>query len=314
MKIIHTIEELKAIKEPLVCAMGTFDGLHKGHQYVIGEAVACAEAEKASSMVITFDKHPRSVLDDQMQVPLVMTGEERLQRLEELHVDYILVFPMTKSFLNISAEEFMKDLMDGTMVRHIFVGENFTFGKFGKGTPRLLAQYGETKSVHVHALPLLALHNDATKIISSTRIREAIRDGKMERANAMLGHPYSIWSVVQHGDKRGRLLGFPTANCFVPDELVYPRDGVYVTRVYVQGQWYYGIGNVGNNPTFKNQTHRVEIHIFDFDDDIYDQDIYIEFLFYLRDEIKFNHIDDLVQQIKEDTTRAKQYIKECSKY
>lgn len=208
----------------------------------------------------------------------------------------------------------MADLLDETAIRHIFVGENFTFGQFGKGTPHLLAQYGKSKGVHIHALPLVEMGDDDHTIVSSTVIRQAIIDGKMAKANTMLGRPFSFWSVVQHGDKRGRLLGYPTANCVAPDELVHPHDGVYVMRVCVHNQWYYGIGNVGNNPTFENQKHRVEIHIFDFDDDIYDQDIYVQFLYFLRDEIKFNSIDALVQQMDEDTMRAKQYIKDLAMF
>ena len=303
MKQIHSFDELRQIKDTKVYALGTFDGIHRGHQRVIRKAVEEAAPVNGVSIIITFENHPLTILHPE-RVPKRLIQEDIMNTvIESLQVDYILRLPMTEALLNMSADEFLDALCKDTNVEAIVVGENFTFGAKGLGNPEYMKQILADKAIQVLVQPLLPCDELSTPI-SSTEIRKAIREGRLEDATHWLGRPFQFKGTVIKGDQRGRTLGFPTLNLLLPNEMATPPDGVYANRVYIDGIWYDGVGNVGDNPTFKNQYHRCEVHVFDFDQDIYGKEVIVQFISYLRGEVKFNNLQDLIDQMKVDEEQA----------
>ena len=303
MKQIHSFDELRQIKDTKVYALGTFDGIHRGHQRVIRKAVEEAASVNGVSIIITFEHHPLTILLPE-RVPKRLIQEDLLNTvIESLQVDYILRLPMTEALLNMRADEFLDALCKDTNVEAIVVGENFTFGAKGLGNPEYMKQVLADKAIQVLVQPLLPCDGLSTPI-SSTEIRKAIREGRLEDATHWLGRPFQFKGTVIKGDQRGRTLGFPTLNLLLPNEMATPPDGVYANRVCIDGIWYDGVGNVGDNPTFKNQYHRCEVHVFDFDQDIYGKEVIVQFISYLRGEVKFNNFQDLIDQMKVDEEQA----------
>ena len=303
MKQIHSFDELRQIKDTKVYALGTFDGIHRGHQRVIRKAVEEAASVNGVSIIITFEHHPLTILHPE-RVPKRLIQEDLLNTvIESLQVDYILRLPMTEALLNMRADEFLDALCKDTNVEAIVVGENFTFGAKGLGNPEYMKQVLADKGIQVLVEPLLPCDGLSTPI-SSTEIRKAIREGRLEDATHWLGRPFQFKGTVIKGDQRGRTLGFPTLNLLLPNEMATPPDGVYANRVCIDGIWDDGGGNVGDNPTFKNQYHRCEVHVFDFDQDIYGKEVIVQFISYLRGEVKFNNLQDLIDQMKVDEEQA----------
>ena len=303
MKQIHSFDELRQIKDTKVYALGTFDGIHRGHQRVIRKAVEEAASVNGVSIIITFEHHPLTILHPE-RVPKRLIQEDLLNTvIESLQVDYILRLPMTEALLNMRADEFLDALCKDTNVEAIVVGENFTFGAKGLGNPEYMKHVLADKAIQVLVQPLLPCDGLSTPI-SSTEIRKAIREGRLEDATHWLGRPFQFKGTVIKGDQRGRTLGFPTLNLLLTNEMATPPDGVYANRVCIDGIWYDGVGNVGDNPTFKNQYHRCEVHVFDFDQDIYGKEVIVQFISYLRGEVKFNNLQDLIDQMKVDEEQA----------
>ena len=303
MKQIHSFDELRQIKDTKVYALGTFDGIHRGHQRVIRKAVEEAASVNGVSIIITFEDHPLTILHPE-RVPKRLIQEDIMNAvIESLQVDYILRLPMTEALLNMRADEFLDALCKDTNVEAIVVGENFTFGAKGLGNPEYMKQVLADKAILVLVQPLLPCDELSTPI-SSTEIRKAIREGRLEDATHWLGRPFQFKGTVIKGDQRGRTLGFPTLNLLLPNEMATPPDGVYANRVCIDDIWYDGVGNVGDNPTFKNQYHRCEVHVFDFDQDIYGKEVIVQFISYLRGEVKFNNLQDLIDQMKVDEEQA----------
>ena len=310
MKVIHSFEELQAIEETMTYALGNFDGLHRGHQSIIDEAVKQAHSQGGVSLVITFDGHPLTLLAPG-KAPKCITGQEDwCQLLEQSGVDSVLALTVTREVLSMPAPDFVKAITAHNKVQAIVVGKNFTFGAKGAGNPDLLAELLRGTSVQVLVKDLL--QDKGEKTISSTAIRQAIQQGHMEEAEAMLGRPFQFKGQVILGDQRGRTLGFPTMNFRLPDWLVVPPDGVYVNRVCIGGQWYGGVGNVGDNPTFTNQYHRCEVHVFDFNQDVYGQEVTVQFLHYIRGEVKFDSLDALMEQMNQDEEEARRILEDRS--
>lgn len=309
MKVINSFAQLSKIQENIVVALGTFDGLHCGHLAVINNMLDKAHETGCKSMVITFDRHPKAIVDPSRIPAKLMTADDQITRFSSLDIDYLFIIEGTKEFFDISAEEFIANLL-ASNINNIFVGENFTFGKYAKGNAQMLKDITAAKNVQANIVELSYIDEAKTKPISSTLIRQAIKDGDVELANKLLGYHYGFIETVVLGDQRGRTLGFPTANFIIDKSLACPKDGVYVNRVCIDGNWYNGVGNVGDNPTFDNQTHRVEIHIFDFDEDIYGKEVKVEFLKEIRDEVKFNSLDALISQMEKDKRTACEYLRQ----
>lgn len=301
MVVIQSLEELSSYSR-LICALGTFDGIHLGHQLLIRQAVQMAKEEEALSVVVSFDCHPWQVLFPEREVTLLSEEKSKKEYLAELGVDVLLALPGTKELFSMEAEVFLQKLLGAHNVAHVFVGENYSFGKGGKGRVSLLEERGAAYGTTVHVETLASIGNGYH--ISSTYIRECLKNGEIEKANESLGRPFGFYDVVRHGDERGRLLGFPTVNFWFPPYVVKPKDGVYINRVRVGDAWYRGIGNIGDNPTFLDQRHRLEVHLLDFSGDLYDQELYIEFLHFLREELTFSSVEDLKVQMKRDEQQA----------
>ncbi|SUP40448.1 riboflavin biosynthesis protein RibF [Veillonella criceti] len=307
MKILTSFAELQQLKTNIVYALGTFDGLHRGHQSVIQRAVAEAKAVKACTVVVTFDNHPLHILNPERCPTMLLQPVLKGEILKSLGVDYALRLPMTKDLLAMPAEAFISALTEYNDVKAFVVGQNFTFGAGGKGTPDLIQQLLAAKGIVVHALSL-AQCQEMKEHVSSTLIREAVREGDLSLTYTLLGRPYMFRGTVIEGDRRGRTLGFPTLNFLFPKELTLPPDGVYVNRVLLDGQWYEGVGNLGDNPTFENQYHRFEVHLFGFDKMVYGHEATVEFWQLLRPEQRFNSLEDLIKQMKVDEQRAKDFF------
>lgn len=308
MKLLYSFDELHQIQEKKVYALGTFDGIHKGHQSVIKEAVQEAKASNAVTIIITFERHPLSILNPERLPKTLLAPAMMDEILDEMNVDYILRFPMTQDFLNIDASVFLDNLCKEQDIQAIVVGENFTFGVQGKGTPIFIKESLSNTNIQVIIKPLMTCDGHE-KAVSSTMIRQAVKEGRMEDATNMLGRPFQFVGTVIKGDQRGRILGFPTLNFRLPNEMAIPPDGVFVNRVRIDGKWYGGVGNIGDNPTFKNQYHRCEVHVFDFNQDVYGKEVLVQFISYLRGEVKFDNLDALIAQMKLDEAKALSILK-----
>ncbi len=308
MKIFTSFEELKKAQLNIVYALGTFDGLHRGHQTVISRAVEEGKKYQAKTVVVTFDAHPLSILRPELEPPALLQKTDKKAVLESWDVDCSLVLHMDQKLLSLPASDFIQSLLSAGQVKAIVTGENFTFGAKGVGTPTTIKEW--TKDTDIKVITLDLMESEIIECaVSSTSIRKAIKEGNIEVANKLLGRPYSFTGEVILGDQRGRTLGYPTLNFLFPKEMALPPDGVYVNLVYIDGKRYSGVGNMGDNPTFANQYHRFEVHVFDFDEMIYGKEVRVEFLHFLRKEVKFNTLDALIKQMDIDGTNAKEYIK-----
>ena len=295
MKQLHSFDELRQIKDSKVYALGTFDGIHRGHQRVIQKAVEEAASVNGVSIIITFEHHPLTILHPE-RVPKRVIQEEVMDTvLDDLNVDYILRLPMNEELLQMSADEFLDALCTDMNVQAIVIGKNFTFGAKGLGNPTYMKQALADKHIQVLVQPLLPCDGLSTPF-SSTEIRKAIREGRLEDATHWLGRPFQFKGTVIKGDQRGRTLGFPTLNLLLPNEMATPPDGVYANRVWIDGIWYDGVGNIGDNPTFKNQYQRCEVHLFNFDK-IYMEKQFLYNLFPILEE-KLNLITYKILLIK----------------
>lgn len=309
MVILHSFEELHRIQQHMVLALGTFDGLHKGHRAIIERGKEMCKNSDAALVIVTFDRHPFTVLRPTKVPPQLYQIEKKYELLASLGVEYILELPMNQTLLSMKAEEFMHQIIEENEVVGIVIGSNFSFGKDGTGDPNLIRSLYPT--IDVVRMPLIRYPSiDAP--ISSTVIRKAIERGDIGVANELLDRVYSFRGTVIKGDQRGRVLGFPTLNFLFPKDMARPPDGVYVNRVCIGNRWFGGVGNMGDNPTFENQYHRFEVHIFDFNEDVYGQVVEVQFLQFLRSEVRFDNLEALITQMKKDEEQARLYLKRCS--
>lgn len=310
MKILTSFSELNTLNKDIVFALGTFDGIHVGHQTVIRKAVEEAKAKDAYAIVVTFDKHPLHIINPEKEPKALLQQPSKAVVFESLLVDYVLMLPMSKELIKMSAQDFVGNLTDNGRVVGLVMGENFTFGAGGKGNPNVLkdlVKKSKSPLAKVHELQL-AHCEKLPNHVSSTLIRQLIGKGDFPTANTLLGRPFTFTGTVIKGDQRGRTLGFPTLNFLYPDELVLPPDGVYVNRVFLDGQWYDGVGNLGDNPTFTNQYHRFEVHLFDFDRNVYGFEATIQFYALIRGEQRFESLDALISQMKIDEQKAREFL------
>ncbi|CAH2713242.1 Bifunctional riboflavin kinase/FMN adenylyltransferase [Neobacillus rhizosphaerae] len=293
---------------PLSMALGYFDGVHRGHQQVIIEAKRQAETRGLSSAVMTFDPHPSVVLGkNQMHVQYITPLEEKINIIEELGVDFLFIIHFTEEFANLLPQEFIDQFVISLNVKHAVAGFDFTYGRMGKGTMETLPFHSRDKFTY-SVVPKFTQDDEK---VSSTRIRNLLRNGRTDELSTLLGRRYTTSGVVIHGDKRGRTIGFPTANVDINDEYIIPPLGVYAVRMKVNNDWHYGVCNVGFKPTFNKEALKqsVEVHLFDFDREIYGNEVVIEWHLYLRREQKFPGIEELVIQIENDKQNAILYFK-----
>lgn len=293
---------------PYSLALGFFDGVHRGHQKVILAAKEVADRTNTKLAVMTFDPHPSLVLGGRKDPIFYITPlHQKVEILEQLGVDTLFVVRFTSDFAKLSPESFYELFVKDLNVAHVTAGFDYTFGSRGSGTMdvmRILC--GSSISVQV-----VEKLEDGDDKVSSTRIRGLLKEGEMEEVQALLGRPYQTPGVVVHGDKRGRQIGFPTANIQVPEGTFIPANGVYVVKIRVQDEWYEGMCNIGYKPTFKNPDEKqltIEVNIFEFENNIYGEEVVVDWYKRIRDEKKFDGIDGLIAQLTADQQQCKAFF------
>ena len=310
MQLIEQMEEAPPEAEGGVIAIGTFDGIHLGHQKVIEHAVALADAEGVTSLVFTFKGHPLSLLAPERAPRALISHAGRRRVLEDLGVDILVEEAFTPALASLTADEFLERLARALSPRAVVVGKNFSFGAGGLGTTDYLVERGRETGFRAEIAELL-YYGGAP--VSSTRIRRLLTEGDVRLAGVLLGRLFSVEGVVAHGEERGRTLGFPTANLTVPAWQICPADGAYVVRVTLPtGETRGGMESVGTNPTFGGVTRHLEVNIFDFSGDLYDARIDVRFVDRLRGEERFASAGSLVAQLREDERRARALLTESA--
>lgn len=305
MKIFHGTDNA-GILRPTVLTLGVFDGLHLGHQRIMERVVTRAGAVGALPTAITFDPHPRSVLYPENAPPLLQTLDQRLANMEVLGIEQAIVIRFDKEFAAQDAEIFLRDtIYERLQAQEVYLGKGFAFGKNRGGNIELLRKMSEELGFFADEVEEITLRGQR---ISSSKIRELLKNGAVNLARRMLGRPYGVEGQIVHGDQRGRTIGFPTAN-LKPKNRVIPRFGVYATATLIEGEWRRSITNVGVRPTFEGDKEpSIETYIFDFDGDLYGDVLRVRFLHRIRDERKFNGIEELKTQIGLDTKHALKYF------
>ncbi|CAB5151258.1 FMN adenylyltransferase (EC / Riboflavin kinase (EC [Olavius algarvensis associated proteobacterium Delta 3] len=306
------IENLNDIREPFrnaVITIGNFDGVHIGHQALFHEVIERAEAIGGTAIAMTFEPHPIRVLKQNGHPPLITLYEQKIELMESAGLDVVIGVPFTLDFAALTAREFIEDLLIRRIgARVVVVGRDYTFGKNREGTVDLLESMGRDLDFDVVVADWIPAPRANTERISSTRIRELVMDGSMTEAQKMLGRHYQIRGEVERGrDRGGKLLGFPTANINLQDELC-PKTGVYAATVEFDGTRFKGVANIGYSPTFEDHQFTVEVHILDFDNDIYGKKIRVNFIKRLREEIKFSSVEELSRQIHKDVDHAREIL------
>ncbi|HEX6860942.1 MAG TPA: bifunctional riboflavin kinase/FAD synthetase [Caulobacteraceae bacterium] len=303
LRIVHSWKGLGEADKGASVALGNFDGVHRGHQQVIAGAARGAQAHGCPLGVITFEPHPRRLFHPDEPTFRLMTLGQQARALDHLGVDRFYVLPFDYEMASLTDREFVeKVLARGLGVRHVAVGFDISFGKGRTGSPELMRQYGEEFGFTVSVAE--AVGDEAAKY-SSTRVREALREGRPEDAAAILGRPFAIEGVVRRGKQLGRELGFPTANVMLSD-YVAPRFGIYATRTRLpDGREIPGVSSIGVNPTTGEEEPRLEVWLFDFDEDLYGQVIETDLIAFLRPEEKFASVDLLVAQVLRDEAAAR---------
>ncbi len=281
-------------------ALGFFDGVHEGHKAVINAAVKYSRENNIPAVVWTFINSPKKTALS------ITDNDERKALFEAQGVDILIAFPFSEDVKGLTKDEFVNTVLkDCLNAEKVFCGFNYSFGAGGKGTPEELKKLCESQGIFVEISDEISVQDET---VSSTKIREYIENGFPEKAGRLLGRPYSINGTVSHGKKLGRTLGFPTANIKIGENKVIPKDGVYFTVTEFEGKRFYGITNIGTNPTVEDTQRRAENFIFDFDGDLYGKEIKIEFLKYIRGEKKFDSVETLAKQVKKDIETAKGYM------
>ncbi|WP_188205850.1 bifunctional riboflavin kinase/FAD synthetase [Alkalibacillus aidingensis] len=293
--------------DELSVAVGYFDGVHKGHQEVIQTAVEEAEKQNIKSGVMTFAPHPLSVIKQQKLSDYLITSlEEKLEIFEELDVDYVIVVTFDQDLAKLSPQTFVDEFFINLNVKHVVGGFDFSFGHKGAGKIQDMRHYSKG-AFSFSVVDQVSIGNEK---ISSTLIRQSLSKGEVSYVENLMGRPFSITAKVKEGFKRGREIGFPTANLNVDSEHKIPKVGIYAVTAEINGEHLYGMASVGFNPTFDDSHHEpvIEVNLFDFNQDIYGEDIKVNFHQYIRDEVKFDNVDELVEKIKEDEKKVKKFF------
>ena len=299
MNIFTEIEKIKNC-DNCILTIGSYDGLHRGHQDIIKTLTSTAAAKNKKSALITFDPHPRHVLDNNKKLSLIISMKQKIFLLEKLGIDILLVIPFTKEFSQITAENFMDNvIMKYFSPSGIIIGYDHHFGYKREGSPEFLQEYANRRGINIDIINAVA---DDKVVLSSTHIRDLISNGFVRRASFELGWVYGFYAKVVHGSGRGKDLEFPTANIVaIEKNQLMPKTGVYLARGRVNDDFIVGMCNFGTRPTFNERELVMEINFFTSSlDDIYNREIYIEFLERIRDEKKFDNPDQLVQQLHQD--------------
>ena len=302
MKTIYTIYE--NINENTAVTVGKFDGMHKGHELLVNN-IKIQSNRGYKSCILSFDVSPNISLGKKY-VGQLITNEERQAMLEREGIDYLLQCNFEKEIMNLEPKEFIELLVNNFNMKYMTCGTDFHFGKKGAGDVELLAKLSEEMGFGLEVIEKLQANN---RDISSTYIKDEILKGNVALANKLLGYKYSMWGQVVHGNHLGRRYGLPTINILPPDIKLLPPNGVYITEVYIDSRKYHGVTNIGTKPTVSgDKIVGVETHILDFNKDVYEKQVQVVFLEYIRPERKFNSLDELFEQMNKDKNQARDYF------
>jgi len=302
LKIIHSISNFSS-KESSFVTIGTFDGIHIGHQKILGDLIESAKQQNTKSVVLTFFPHPRMVLQQNVSLELLNTIDEKSKLLEKMGLDYLIIHPFSKDFSRLTALDFVRDILVNQLnTSKLIIGYDHHFGKNREGNIDQLREYSHLYDFDVQEIPAQDIDDVS---VSSTKIRSALHEGHLKTANKYLGYNFMLHGTVVNGKKLGGKIGFPTANIDVKEDYkLIPKTGVYVIQSFIKDRLYFGMMNIGYRPTLGGKHQTIEAHFFDFDGDLYGQFLKIEFLYFLREEQKFDSVDELIVQLKKDQENA----------
>ena len=306
MKIIRSITAFNSSEKTIV-TIGTFDGIHIGHQKILKDLIKTAKKEGKKSVLLTFFPHPRMVLQKDNKILLLNTIEEKSGLLEKMGLDYLIIHPFSREFSRLTALDFVRDILVNKLnTSRLIIGYDHHFGKNREGNIHQLKEYSLLYDFKVEEIPAQDIDDVS---VSSTKIRTALKEGNLKTANNYLGYHYMLNGTVVSGKKLGGTIGFPTANLEIkePYKLV-PKTGVYIIKTHINTVLYTGIMNIGFNPTVLGKHQTIEAHLFDFNEDLYGKEIMIEFIYFLREEHKFKSIEELVVQLNIDKENAISYL------
>lgn len=309
IKIHHPYKYVEIIDEPIALALGFFDGVHIGHQEVINTAVQEAKLRGIRSAVMTFNQHPKVVYSkmDPSEMKYLSPLERKIDLFAELDVEIVYVIEYTYDFGSLSPQKFVDDYVVGLNAEVVIAGFDYTYGKPNLANMQTLPQHAQGR-FEIIEIPEMTIEEQK---VGSTSIKEMIEAGDIAKANSELGYPYETSGVVVHGDKRGRTLGYPTANIQTEALEILPAVGVYVVEIKVRDSWFQGMASVGYNITFEaNRQLSCEVYILNFSQTIYGEKVRVRWHSYLRPELKFNSVDELIQQLDEDLLRTKSFFAE----
>lgn len=303
MKIYNNLAEFKRLDHAVV-TIGTYDGVHFGHRKIISRLCDLAKSNGGESVILTFFPHPRLIIDPENQdLKMINTIEEKAEMLEKLGVDHLIITPFTRDFSNLSPDEYIREILVDTIgLKNLIVGYDHRFGKNRSGGMKELLESASKLGFEVEQIDEQDINDVA---VSSTKIRESLLNGNVALAATYLGYPFSLYGPVIKGDKIGRTIGFPTANIFIEQAYkLIPSDGIYAVTISMENQHYRGMAYIGQRPTINGMTRNIEVNIFDFDREIYGQYIKMNFMEFLRHDVKFTGLEALkiqLQKDKEDT-------------
>ncbi|WP_143885072.1 bifunctional riboflavin kinase/FAD synthetase [Chryseobacterium binzhouense] len=304
MKVFRNFSDYFS-KKPLALSLGMFDGVHLGHKYIMDELKKAGSENNLETAVLTFWPHPRFVFNPNEDLKLLNTLEEKTLLMEKYGIGSLFLKEFDEEFRNLTGEEFVRQiLIDRLNVKYLIIGYDHSFGKNKSGNFELLKKLSKELDFEVEQMEAINIHENN---ISSTKIRKALLEGDIIKANAMLGYHYSLSGTVVHGKKIGRTIGYPTANIETENIKLLPKKGAYIVEVFVKNQSYKGMLSIGTNPTVNGEKLTVEVYILDFEEDIYDENITVKFRDFLHDEIKFEGIEKLVERLDDDKRLTKEF-------
>jgi riboflavin kinase/FMN adenylyltransferase len=306
LKLFHSINDFQSTKKTIL-TLGTFDGVHIGHKKILERITQNTENGKYESLVLTFFPHPRMVLQEKSEIKLLNTISEKTELLEATGIENLIVHPFNESFSRLTAEEFVHTiLVDKFQIQKIIIGHDHRFGRNRTANIDDLIAFGKEYDFEVEQISAEEIQDVS---VSSTKIRNALKEGNMALANEYLGYNYFLNGTVVKGKQLGRTIGFPTANIYIEEDYkLIPKIGVYVVKAVVNEEIVYGMMNIGFNPTVNGDKQTIEVHLFNFDKDIYDQNIKVSLLHYIREEQKFGSVDALKAQLHQDQIEALAFI------
>ena len=304
---INSIESYRSNYNTVV-TIGTFDGVHIGHQKIIKRLINTGKANNLKSVILTFFPHPRMVLQKEAKIKLINTIDERTHIIDNLGLDFLLIKKFTHEFSRLSAEDFVKQvLVDKLHAKKVIIGYDHRFGRNRNADIEDLKTFGALYDFEVEEISVQDIDDVA---VSSTKIRKALNEGNIETANRYLGYDFMLTGTIIKGKGLGKQLGFPTANIQIKEDYkLIPKQGSYVVSALIDNHRIYGMLNIGMNPTVNGEKESIEVHFFDFNQDIYNKNIQISLLYRLRDEIKFNSVEALKKQLSKDQQTSLNYIK-----